>query len=241
LIAIDLPASARRARPTRRDPLPTRRQHDPPGAGRSCVTMTSVAGHTIHHLLHVYGCWLVFAAVALQALGAPLPGTTVLSAAALYAVTAHGLPIAGVIAAGALGAFAGTSAGYVIGRTGGERLIDAAARRLRRDPERLRAAGTSQATALIFVGRWVTGLRNVTGLLAGSTGMRARRFLPANAAAAVLWATVIGLEYDLFGQALESADTWLQILLVALGLAWLAASLWLIRRRALARLGPATR
>jgi membrane protein DedA with SNARE-associated domain len=41
---------------------------------------------------------LVFAVVGLQALGVPLPGTTALIAAAVYAATSHGLPIAGVIA-----------------------------------------------------------------------------------------------------------------------------------------------
>jgi membrane protein DedA with SNARE-associated domain len=40
-----------------------------------------MSGHEIHHLLHEYGLGMVFAVVALQALGAPLPGTTVLIAA----------------------------------------------------------------------------------------------------------------------------------------------------------------
>ena len=52
----------------------------------------------------------MFAVVALQALGAPLPGTTALIAAAVYAATSHGLPIVGVIVAGALGALAGADA-----------------------------------------------------------------------------------------------------------------------------------
>ena len=57
-----------------------------------------MTSHDLQHLLHQYGCGLVFAVVALQALGLPLPGTTALIAAALYAATSHGLPIVGVIA-----------------------------------------------------------------------------------------------------------------------------------------------
>ncbi len=200
-----------------------------------------MSSHTIHHLLHVYGCWLVFAAVALQAVGAPLPGTTVLSAAALYAAAAHGLPIAGVIAAGALGALVGTSAGYAIGRVGGKRLVRAAARRLRRPPEnveQLRSAFAARGVVLLFIGRWVTGLRNVTGLLAGATGMTVARFLPACAGAATLWATAVTLEYVLFGRALAAADTWVQVVLVVLGLVWMVISLRFIRRQALQHLGP---
>jgi membrane protein DedA with SNARE-associated domain len=54
-----------------------------------------MSAHEIEHLLHQYGCGLVFAVVALQAVGAPLPGTTALIAAALYAATSHGLPMPG--------------------------------------------------------------------------------------------------------------------------------------------------
>jgi membrane protein DedA with SNARE-associated domain len=64
----------------------------------SCAKLGDVSSHEIQHLLHQYGCGLVFAVVALQALGAPLPGTTALIAAALYAATSHGLPIVGVLA-----------------------------------------------------------------------------------------------------------------------------------------------
>src|SRR5690348_13455612 len=90
---------------------------------------SSVGSQEIQHLLHDYGLGVVFGVVALQALGVPLPGTTVLVAAALYAGASHGLPIAGVIAAGALGALVGTTGAYALGRWRGERVLLAAARR----------------------------------------------------------------------------------------------------------------
>jgi membrane protein DedA with SNARE-associated domain len=201
-----------------------------------------VSSNEIQHLLHEYGCVLVFVIVGLQALGAPLPGTTALIAAALYAATNHGLPIVGVIAAGALGALAGTCIGYAVGRWGGERLLLRVAARFRQTPERvqaLRAEFAAHGGAWIFLGRFVSGLRNVTGLLAGASGMPARRFLPFAAAAATVWALISALEYYWFGHALAQADTWLQIVLVCAGLAWLVVSFSLLRRHASRRLSGA--
>ena len=181
----------------------------------------------------------MFAVVALQAAGIPLPGTTALIAAALYAATAHGLPIGGVIAAGALGALVGTTAGYALGRWRGEQVLFGVARRLRQPPERvqaLRSEFAQRGAVWLFVGRFVTGLRNLTGLLAGASGMAITRFLPLSAAAATLWAFVCSLGYYWFGHALAGADTWLQIVLICAGIAWLVVSCDVLRRRALRRL-----
>ena len=198
-----------------------------------------MSAHEIQHLLHEYGCLVVFAVAALQAAGAPLPGTTVLVAAALYAASAHGLPIAGVIAAGALGALAGTSAAYAVGRLGGEAVISGVARRLRQGTERVqrvRREFAEHGTPWLFVGRFITGLRNVIGLFAGASGMPAGRFVVVTAAAATLWAAANALEYYWFGRVLLGASTWVQVALAGAGLAWMVLSLRLLRRRALRRL-----
>ena len=201
--------------------------------------LSAVGSHELQQLLHEYGCALVFAVVALQAAGVPLPGTTALIVAALYAATAHGLPIAGVIVAGALGALVGTSVGFALGRWRGEQVLFAVGRRLRQPPERvqaLRSEFAQRGGVWLFVGRFITGLRNVTGLLAGASGMPTVRFLPLCAAAATVWAIVCSLEYYWFGHALASADTWLQIVLICAGIAWLLVSFDVLRRRALRRL-----
>jgi membrane protein DedA with SNARE-associated domain len=198
-----------------------------------------VHSHTVHHFLDEYGLAAVFAAVALQALGAPIPGTTVLVAAAVYAASSHGLPIAGVVAVGAVGALVGTSAGYALGRWGGEALLARIGRRLRQSPERiqhLRREFALHGAAWLFVGRFITGVRNVAGLLAGASGMAVGRFLAVSAAAALVWSTTNSLEYYFFGHAIAGADTWLQILLVVVGIAWLVLSVHFLRRRALRRL-----
>jgi membrane protein DedA with SNARE-associated domain len=188
----------------------------------------------VDHLIREYGCAMVFAAAALQAVGVPVPGTTALIAAALYAANTHGLPIVGVIAAGAGGAMLGTSIGYAIGRRGGERLLTRLGRRLRQPPERVerwRALVGAHSGKLVVFGRFVTGLRNLAGLLAGAGGMAPRRFLALSALGAVLWATSAGLEYYYFGKALAGAGTWIQVGLIALGLVWAVISIRYLRRR----------
>jgi membrane protein DedA with SNARE-associated domain len=202
-----------------------------------------VGSHEIQHLVHEYGCLLVFVAVGSQAVGLPVPGTTALIAAALYAATAHGLPIIGVIAAGALGALAGTSAGFAVGRWGGEGVLLRVGGRLRQSPERvqqLRRQFASHAVAWLFVGRFISGVRNATGLLAGASGMSLSRFLPVSMAAALTWALVNALEYYWFGHALLGASTWVQVVMVCAGIAWLVFSLNLLRRRTLRQLQRAS-
>ena len=202
-----------------------------------------VGSHEIQHLLHEYGCLLVFVAVGSQAVGLPVPGTTALIAAALYAATAHGLPIIGVIAAGAIGALAGTSAGFAVGRWGGEGVLLRVGGRLRQSPERvqqLRRQFACHGVAWLFVGRFISGVRNATGLLAGASGMSLSRFLPVSTAAALTWALVNALEYYWFGHALLGASTWVQVVMVGAGIAWLVLSLNLLRRRTLRQLQRAS-
>jgi membrane protein DedA with SNARE-associated domain len=180
--------------------------------------------------------------VGLQAFGLPVPGTTALIAAALYAATGHGLPVTAVIAAGAAGALAGTTAGFAVGRWGGEGLLLRLGTRLRIGPERvqeLRRKFATHGAVWLFISRFVSGLRNLAGLLAGASGMGLTRFLPVSAAAAVAWATVNTLEYYWFGHALLGASTSVRVVMVCASVAWLVVSLGLLRRRALRQLRPA--
>lgn len=177
--------------------------------------------HEIHHLLDLYGLIAVFLGTGAQALGAPLPGGTVLVAAAIYASTKHGLPVAGVLLSGAGGAFAGTTLAYGLGRWRGERALVRAGRLLRQRPERiqrLRERFRSNAAGVLFVGRFITGARNLVGLLAGASGMPLAGFLVVAAAAALAWSAMITLEYYFFGQTLVGASTGVQVALVLVGI-----------------------
>jgi membrane protein DedA with SNARE-associated domain len=99
----------------------------------------------------------------------------------------------------------------------------------------LRREFAARGGMFVFVGRFITGVRNVIGLLAGASDMPVRRFLPISAAAATVWALVNALEYYWFGHALAGASTWVQVVMVCVGIAWLLISLNFLRRRVLPR------
>jgi membrane protein DedA with SNARE-associated domain len=191
-----------------------------------------VSSHEITHLIHDFGLIVVFVAVALQAVGFPIPGGTVLAAAAVDASTKRGLPVAGVIMAGAFGALAGTTIGFALGRWRGEAILVRLGRLLRRRPQRvqeLRDQFRRHAVVPIIVARFVTGARNVVGLLAGASGMPLRRFLPASALAATAWSAIITLEYYVAGRTLLGAPWWVQVGLIIVGVVATVISLRLLR------------
>ena len=81
---------------------------------------------SVHHLiqlLHAYGNVVLGVVVGLESLGLPLPGETLLIAAAVYAGTTHQLNIAFVILSAAVGAIVGQIMGYAIGWGVGFRLL----------------------------------------------------------------------------------------------------------------------
>src|SRR5215471_11008018 len=93
--------------------------------------------HVIAHLVQSYGYYAVFALIALESLGIPLPGESALIAAALYAGTTHHLNIEILAVVAASAAIIGDSAGYWIGRTGGQRLAERYGRYVRLDHAKL--------------------------------------------------------------------------------------------------------
>jgi membrane protein DedA with SNARE-associated domain len=197
-----------------------------------------VSSHEITHLVHEYGLALVFVATALQALGFPVPGTTALAAAAFYSAAAHGLPIVGVLAAAAVGALAGTAGGFALGRWRGVAILNWIGTRLRQSPERMiaiRREFAAHGGAWVFVGRFISGVRNVVGLAAGATGMRLGRFLMISTAAATAWSLWNGLQVYYIGHTLVGASTWVQIVMVCVGIVWMLLSLNFLRRRAMRR------
>ena len=208
-------------------------QHNEAGEARGRQT-EGVSSHEIAQLIHHYGLLVVFLATALQAAGLPVPGGTALVAAAVDASTKHGLPLIGVILAGALGAGVGTSAGFALGRWRGEQILLRLGRLVRQRPERvqeLREQFQMHALAPIFIARFVSIARNLAGLLAGASGFPLLRFLAVSAAAATAWSTIVTLEYYFAGHAILAAPTWLQIVLVIAGLIATILSVRLLRRR----------
>src|SRR5205085_8299069 len=85
--------------------------------------VTPVLASVIDDLLSNFGYLAVFVIIAIESLGIPAPGETMLVTAAIYAGATGNLLIEGVIVAAATGAIIGDNIGYAIGRRGGFRLL----------------------------------------------------------------------------------------------------------------------
>jgi membrane protein DedA with SNARE-associated domain len=191
-----------------------------------------VSSHEITHLIHEYGLIVVFLAAGLQAVGLPVPGGTALVAAGIDASTKNGLPVVWVIVAGALGALVGSAMSFAIGRWRGDRALVRLGKLFRQKPERveqLRSWFRDHTVAPVFIARFVTGLRNVAGLVAGATGIPFPRFLAVTSVACALWSTIITLEYYFAGHVILGAPTWLQITLIIVGIVATIASFKLLK------------
>ena len=191
-----------------------------------------MSSHEITQLIHEFGLIAVFLAAGLQAMGFPVPGGTALVIAGMDASTRDGLPLGGVIAAGALGALFGGTAGFAVGRWRGEPVLLRVGRLFGQEPQRvqeLRAQFQRRAIAPLFIARFITGLRNVAGLAAGASDVALGRFLAVSAAAALAWSALITLEYYFAGHAILAAPTWLQIALIVVGVLATIASFRFLR------------
>lgn len=152
--------------------------------------------------LLVYGA--LFALIAGESAGLPLPGETSLIAAGALAAHHGGISIAAVITIAAAAAIVGDNVGFALGRRGGRWLLTregrwASARR--RYLERGERFFERHGPKAVFLARWVPGLRVVGAWLAGTHHMRWRSFLLWNALGGVAWALSVGIAAYLLGQA----------------------------------------
>src|SRR3981081_1200127 len=85
--------------------------------------MLNFLARNLDSLLTAYGYLAVFVFVGVESIGIPVPGETMLVTAAIYAGTPGRLSIFWLIVASSAGAIVGDNIGYVIGRTGGYRLL----------------------------------------------------------------------------------------------------------------------
>ncbi|WP_369131003.1 DedA family protein, partial [Modestobacter roseus] len=108
-----------------------------------------------------------------------VPGESVVITAGVFAAT--GQPdLPWVIAAAALGAFAGDHVSYLLGHTAGPRLRSRArpGSRRRAALDRADRLLTRRGGMLLVTARYVPGLRTAVTLTAGAVGWPLRRFTP---------------------------------------------------------------
>ncbi|MCX4745501.1 DedA family protein [Kitasatospora sp. NBC_01287] len=136
-----------------------------------------------------YGYLAVGLLVLLDNAALPVPGQTVLILAAVYAGAGQ-LDLAAVITVAVLAAVAGDCLGYLLGRYGGRALVHRYGRYVGLTGPRLVKAEDFFARnggRVILVARFIDGLRQTNGIIAGTTGMPWRRFMVWNTAGALLW------------------------------------------------------
>jgi membrane protein DedA with SNARE-associated domain len=194
----------------------------------------TLVASVIDDLLSDYGYLAVFALIGIESLGIPAPGETMLVTASVYAGATHNLEIVGVIAAATAGAIIGDNIGYAIGRRGGYKLLVKHGHRVRVRQSHLKVARyvfDRHGEKVVFFGRFVALLRTYAAFLAGVAHMEWRRFLLANAAGGVIWATIFGL-LGYFGQkAFERLSTPINVSLGVVGVAGVVGITLFLRRR----------
>ncbi|NMO90243.1 DedA family protein [Actinomycetospora sp. TBRC 11914] len=160
-------------------------------------------------VLDHYGYLALAVLLFLEDFGVPAPGETVLIAAAVYAGAGRlSLPV--VVIVGVLAAIAGDNVGFAIGRFGGRRLVARYGRYVGLTAARVEAAEhffARHGGKVIVVARFVEGLRQANGIIAGLSGMRWSRFLGFNTLGAVLWVGLWTALGDLAGSHIDAIYT----------------------------------
>ena len=145
----------------------------------------NVVGGQLNH----YGYWAVLLLVLIEDFGVPVPGETILIAAAIFAGAGR-LNIVAVGVVGFVAAVVGDNIGFAIGHFGGRALALRWGKYIFLTEERLDKAEVffnRHGGKIIVVARFIEGLRQANGIIAGISGMYWRRFLFFNAIGAALW------------------------------------------------------
>jgi membrane protein DedA with SNARE-associated domain/membrane-associated phospholipid phosphatase len=200
---------------------------------------------SVTRLVETYGYAVVFLFVAVESLGIPLPGETVLVTAAALAALGH-LSIWWVIGIAAAGGIIGDAAGYWIGRIGGLAVLKRYGRLVHFDEhklEKVRAFFDRHGSKAVFFGRFIALLRTWAALLAGTAEMPYGVFTLYNVLGGITWASLFGTLGYVFGRSLPLLERYIGqaslavVLLVALvvglwlGWRWFAANRELVAER----------
>jgi membrane protein DedA with SNARE-associated domain len=148
--------------------------------------------NSLEPTLRHYGYLAVGGILFLEDFGVPLPGETMLIAASLYAGTGSlNIWLVGLVAV--VGAVAGDNVGFAIGHFGGRKLIDRFGKYVFLTPKRLDKVEDffrRHGSWVVVIARFVEGLRQANGLIAGTVEMPWPKFVVANVIGAVGWVAV---------------------------------------------------
>jgi membrane protein DedA with SNARE-associated domain len=162
-----------------------------------------------HHIFELlrgavvhYGYWAVAALLLLENAGVPLPGETILLLASFLAYSEHELRFPVIILVGTLATTVGGEFGFALGRYGGRPMLERyqhffsiRAENLARGERLFERYGA----AMVFLARFLFGMRVLASLLAGALHMPWRKFALFNFLGAAVWVTAICSAGYLFG------------------------------------------
>jgi membrane protein DedA with SNARE-associated domain len=187
----------------------------------------------VQPLLQRYGYGAAFAAVMAEGMGIPTPGQTLLMAGALEAAEGR-MSIALLVILVTTAATLGNSVGYAIGRWGGR----AALNKLKVNPQRqqhLDDLFKRHGGVVILLARFLDGLRQLNGIVAGVLRMPWWTFTAYNVAGAVLWTCAWGLGTYYLGRDIHFIAAFFHrhrpLLLVLGAIAFVALLVYLLRSR----------
>ncbi len=150
------------------------------------------------HLIKTYGYVGIFSSLMLGIFGLPIPDETILTFIGFLVLKGYFRPVPALVAA-FLGSICGITLSYVVGRILGLPLLEKYGKYLHITPERLAQAHqwfTKYGKWSLFGGYFLPGVRHLTALSAGVSGLEYRLFAPFAYSGGLLWvATFLTLGY----------------------------------------------
>ncbi|BAQ65066.1 DedA family protein [Geminocystis sp. NIES-3709] len=147
----------------------------------------------IQELARHYGYWAVFAGIAIENTGIPIPGETITIVGGFLAGSGE-LNYWLVLITAIAGAVTGDNCGYWLGRIGGWQFLLKLSRFFRLPDDEVLKAKTKfaeNAAKAVFFGRFITLLRIFAGPIAGIVEMPYLKFLLYNFMGATVWGCII--------------------------------------------------
>ncbi len=162
--------------------------------------------HILAPVLDHYGYLAVAGFVFLEDFGVPVPGETILIAAAVYAGAGR-LNIIAIAVIAFVAAVLGDNVGFGIGHFGGRPLVLRAGKYVRLTEDRLEKAEgwfNRHGGKVVAIARFVEGLRQANGIVAGVTRMHWAKFVAFNALGAALWVALWTAVGDISGSHIDA-------------------------------------
>jgi membrane protein DedA with SNARE-associated domain len=147
----------------------------------------------LKELAHIYGYWAVFAGIAIENTGIPIPGETITIIGGFLAGSGE-LNYWLVLLTAIAGAITGDNFGYWIGRIGGWQFLLKLSRFFRLpddEVEKAKSKFMENAPKAVFFGRFITLLRIFAGPIAGIVEMPYPKFLFYNFMGAAVWGGIV--------------------------------------------------